>query len=131
MNLEKLNDLAFDITHKIGLECYSTPIQNDVLTVFLPNNNALKIPLNLNQLQSAKHPENIIKAKLADKLSKCDYTESAVSLIEDWRKHGNQIINEAESTNNPDDYTTLMWLEQMWEFNKKLPNIIQKLKANN
>lgn len=37
MNLEKLNDLAFDIIHKIKFECYSTPIQHDVLTVFLPN----------------------------------------------------------------------------------------------
>lgn len=128
MNLEKLNDLTFNIVQEIKLECYSTPIQDNVLTVFLPNNDALKIPLNLNQLQSAKHPENMIKAKLADKLSKYDYTESAVSLIEDWRKHGNQIINEAESANNPDDYTILMWLEQMWKFNKKLPSIIQQLK---
>lgn len=128
MNLEKLNDLTFDIVHEIKLECYSTPIQDNVLTVFLPNNDAIKIQLNLSQLQSAKHPENIIKAKLADKLSKYDYTESAVSLIEDWRKHGNQIINEAESANNPDDYTILMWLEQMWKFNKKLPSIIQQLK---
>lgn len=128
MNLEKLNDLTFDIVHEIKLECSSTPIQDNVLNVFLPNNDALKIPLNLNQLQSAKHPENIIKTKLADKLSKYDYSESAVSLIEDWRKHGNQIINEAESANNVDDDTILMWLEQMWEFNEKLPNIIQKLK---
>lgn len=127
MNLEKLNDLAFDIVHKIKLECYSTPIQDNILTVFLPNNDALKIPLNLSQLQAAEHPENIIKATLANKLRKYDYTESAVSLIEDWRKHGNQIINEAESANNPDDYTILMWLEQMWKFNKKLPNIIQQL----
>lgn len=127
MNLEKLNDLAFDIVHKIKLECSSTPIQHDVLTVFLPNNDALKIPLNFNQLQAVKHPENIIKAKLADKLSKYDYTESAVSLIQDWREHGNQTINEAESANNIDDYTILMWLEQMFEFNKELPNIIQKL----
>ena len=95
--------------------------------MFLPNNDALKIPLNLSQLQAAEHPENIIKATLANKLRKYDYTESAVSLIEDWRKHGNQIINEAESANNPDDYTILMWLEQMWKFNKKLPNIIQQL----
>ena len=127
MNLEKLNDLAFDIVHKIKLECYSTPIQDNILTVFLPNNDALKIPLNLSQLQAAEHPENIIKATLANKLRKYDYTESAVSLIEDWRKHGNQIINEAETANNPDDYTILMWLEQMWKFNKKLPNIIQQL----
>ena len=127
MNLEKLNDLAFDIVHKIKLECYSTPIQDNILTVFLPNNDALKIPLNLSQLQAAEHPENIIKATLANKLRKYDYTESAVSLIEDWRKHGNQIINEAESANNPDDYTILMWLEQMWKFNNKLPNIIQQL----
>ena len=127
MNLEKLNDLAFDIVHKIKLECYSTPIQDNILTVFLPNNDALKIPLNLSQLQAAEHPENIIKATLANKLRKYDYTESAVSLIEDWRKHGNQLINEAESANNPDDYTILMWLEQMWKFNKKLPNIIQQL----
>ena len=127
MNLEKLNDLAFDIVHKIKLECYSTPIQDNILTVFLPNNDALKIPLNLSQLQAAEHPENIIKATLANKLRKYDYTESAVSLIEDWRKHGNQIINEAESANNPDVYTILMWLEQMWKFNKKLPNIIQQL----
>ena len=127
MNLEKLNDLAFDIVHKIKLECYSTPIQDNILTVFLPNNDAIKIPLNLSQLQAAEHPENIIKATLANKLRKYDYTESAVSLIEDWRKHGNQIINEAESANNPDDYTILMWLEQMWKFNKKLPNIIQQL----
>ena len=127
MNLEKLNDLAFDIVHKIKLECYSTPIQDNILTVFLPNNDALKIPLNLSQLQAAEHPENIIKATLANKLRKYDYTESAVSLIEDWRKHGNQIINEAESANNPDDYTILMWLGQMWKFNKKLPNIIQQL----
>lgn len=128
MNLEKLNDLTFNIVHEIKLECSSTPIQDNVLTVFLPNNDALKIQLNLSQLQSAEHPENIIKAKLADKLSKYDYTEPAVSLIQDWRKHGNQIINEAESANNVDDDTILMWLEQMWEFNKKLPNIIQKLK---
>ena len=128
MNLEKLNDLAFDITHKIGLECYSTPIQHDILTGFLPNNDAIKIPLNLNQLQSAKHPENIIKTKLTDKLSKYDYSESAINLIQDWRKHGNQIINAAESANSVDDCTILMWLEQMWEFNEKLPNIIQKLK---
>lgn len=128
MNLEKLNDLAFDIVHEIKLECHSTPIKNNVLTVSLPNNDGLKIPLNLNQLQSAKHPENIIKAKLADKLSKYDYTESAISMIQDWRKHGNQTINEAESANNIDDYTILMWLEQMFEFQKEIPNIIQKLK---
>ena len=128
MNLEKLNDLAFDIVHKIGLECYSTPIQHDVLTVFLLNNDALKIPLNINQLQSAKHPENIIKTKLADKLSKYDYSESAINLIQDWREHGNQIINKTESANNVDDCTILMWLEQMWEFNKELPSIIQKVK---
>lgn len=127
MNLEKLNDLAFDIVHKIKLECYSTPIQDNVLTVFLPNNDALKIPPNLSQLQSAKHPENIIKATLADKLSKYDYSESAINLIQDWREHGNQIINEAESANSVDDCTILMWLEQMCEFNKKLPNIIQQL----
>lgn len=128
MNLEKLNDLTFDIVHEIKLECSSTPIQGNVLTVFLPNNDALKIPLNLRQLQSAEHPENIIKNKLADKLSKYDYTESAISLIQNWREHGNQIINDAESANNVDDYTILMWLEQMWEFNEKLPNIIQQLK---
>lgn len=127
MKLEKLNDLAFDIVHEIKLECRSTPIKNNVLTVFLPSNDGLKIPLNLNQLQSAKHPENIIKAKIADKLSKYDYTKSAISLIQDWREHGNQTINEAESANNIDDYTILMWLEQMFEFNKELPNIIQKL----
>lgn len=127
MNLEKLNDLTFDIVHEIKLECHSTPIKNNVLTVFLPSNDGLKIPLNLNQLQSAKHPESIIKAKIADKLSKYDYTESAISLIQDWREHGNQTINEAESANNIDDYTILMWLEQMWEFNEKLPNIIQQL----
>lgn len=127
MNLEKLNDLAFDIVHKISLECYSTPIKDNVLTVFLPNNDGLKIPLNLNQLQSAKHPENIIKAKLADKLSKYDYSESAINLIQDWREHGTQIINEAESANNVDDYTILMWLEQMFEFQKEIPNIIQQL----
>lgn len=128
MNLEKLNDLTFDIVHEIKLECYSTPIQDNILTVFLPNNDALKIPLNLDQLKSAKHPKKIIKTKLADKLSKYDYTESAVSLIEDWRKHGNQIINEAESANNVDDCTILMWLEQMFEFQKEIPNIIQQLK---
>lgn len=128
MNLEKLNDLAFDIVHEIKLECSSTPIKNNVLTVFLPSNDGLRIPLNLNQLQSAKHPENIIKAKIADKLSKYDYTESAISLIQDWREHGNQTINEAESANSPDDCTILMWLEQMWEFNEKLPNIVQQLK---
>ena len=127
MNLEKLNDLAFDIVHEIKLECYSTPIQDNVLTVFLPNNDSLKIPLNLNQLQSAKHPENIIKAKLAEKLSKYDYNESAINLIQDWRKNGNQIINEAESANNVDDCTILMWLEQMFEFQKEIPNIVQQL----
>lgn len=127
MNLEKLNDLTFDIVHEIKLKCYSTPIQDNILTVFLPNNDALKIPLNLDQLQPAKHPENIIKTKLADKLSKYDYSESAINMIQDWRKHGNQIINEAESANNPDDCTILMWLEQMWKFNKELPNIIQQL----
>lgn len=37
MNLEKLNDLAFDIIHKTKFECYSTPIQDNVLTMFLPN----------------------------------------------------------------------------------------------
>ena len=127
MNLEKLNDLAFDIIHQIGLECYSTPIQGNVLTVCLPSNDVLKIPLNLNQLQAVKHPENIIKAQLAAKLSKYDYTESAVNLIQDWREHGNQIINEAESANSPDDCTVLMWLEQMWEFKAKLPKIVQQL----
>lgn len=128
MSLEKLNDLAFDIVHEIKLECYSTPIQDNVLTVFLQNNDALKIPLTLSQLQEVKHPENIIKAKLADKLSKYDYNESAINLIQDWRKHGNQIINEAESANNIDDCTILMWLEQMFEFQKEIPNIIHKLK---
>ena len=127
MNLEQLNDLAFDIIHKIGLECYSTPIQDNILTVFLPNNDALKISLNLNQLQAANHPEAIIKAKLAAKLSQYDYTEAAVSLIQDWREHGNQIINEAESANSPDDCTILMWLEQMWEFKEKLPKMVQQL----
>lgn len=127
MTLEKLNDLAFDIIHQIGLECYSTPIQDNVLTVFLPNNDALKISLNLNQLEAAKHPENIIKAKLAAKLSQYDYTESAVSLIQDWREHGTQIIKEAESANSPDDCTILMWLEQMWEFKEKLPKMVQQL----
>lgn len=128
MTLEQLNDLAFDIVHKINLECYSTPIQDDVLTVCLPTNDVLKIPLNLNQLQSAKHPETIIKTKIANKLSKYDYTESAISLIQDWRKNGNQIINNAESANNVDDYTILILLEQMFEFKKELPTIIQQLK---
>lgn len=127
MNLEKLNDLAFDIVHEIKLECRSTPIKNNVLTVFLPNNDGLKIPLNLNQLQAVKHPENIIKAKIADKLSKYDYSESAINLIQDWREHGNQIINEAESANSVDDCTILMWLEQMFEFQKEIPNIVQQL----
>lgn len=128
MTFEQLNDLAFDIVHEINLDCYSTPIQGDILTVCLPTNDVFKIPLNLNQLQSAKHPESIIKAQLAAKLSKYDYTESAINLIQDWRNHGNQIINDAESANNVDDYTILILLEQMFEFKKELPTMIQQLK---
>ena len=37
MNLEKLNDLTYEIVHEIKFECYSTPIQDNVLTMFLPN----------------------------------------------------------------------------------------------
>lgn len=130
MTLEQLNDLAFDIVHKINLECYSTPIQHGVLTTFLPNNELLEIPLNLDQLQATNQPESIIKSKLAAKLSKYDYTKSAINLIQDWRKHGSQIINDAESANSPDDYTVLMLLEQMFEFKKETPNLIRQLKQN-
>lgn len=130
MTLEQLNDLAFDIVHKINLECYSTPIRNGVLTAFLPNNELLEVPLNLDQLQATNQPENIIKAQLAVKLNKYDYTESAINLIQDWRNHGNQIINDAESANSPDDYTVLILLEQMFEFKKELPTIIRQLKQN-
>lgn len=130
MTLEQLNDLAFDIVHQINLECYSTPIQHGVLTAFLPNNELLKVPLNLDQLQTANQPESIIKDQLAAKLSKYDYTESAINLIQDWRNHGNQIINDAESANSPDDDTILILLEQMFEFKKEIPNIVRQLKQN-
>lgn len=52
MILAQINNLAFKIIHKINLECYSTPIQNNVLTIFLSNNDTVKVPLNINQLQS-------------------------------------------------------------------------------